>query len=91
MRTPPLVIEFHYTDGDIGAHPVGPAEVHLWSQFARGPGRHGEPDFILIRRAGPDEAVGLLPEKDGRCEACGVRHLGFTCDQWETIRATVEG
>lgn len=46
---PPLTIEFHYDDGDVGVHPVEPGDPYvtaLWRQFSRSV-RH-VPDRIVI-------------------------------------------
>ena len=54
-----LVIEFHYTDGDIGAYSIEDdlgesAPAVLWSLFS--PPKEGHaPDHIIIRLAEQDE------------------------------------
>ena len=52
-RTPKIVIEFHYRDGDVGAHPATPAETALWKGFSSA--RHHQPTHILLR---PDTTTG---------------------------------
>jgi hypothetical protein len=43
-----LVIEFHYSDGDVGAHPEKSEEARaLWAQFARADGEH-QAEFIRV-------------------------------------------
>jgi len=45
-----LVIEYHYTDGDVGAYPGGALEMSAWEGFC-GKAGASEPDHIIIRRA----------------------------------------
>lgn len=42
---PELVVEFHYEDGDVGAHPAGKREQDLWQDFTAG----HRPSHIVIR------------------------------------------
>ena len=46
-RLPKLVIEFHYNDGDVGAHPATPAQATLWTGFSQTT-RH-RPTHVLLR------------------------------------------
>jgi hypothetical protein len=51
-ETRPLVVEFHYADGDVGAHPEeGAVARTLWAEFTPG----HEPSHVVIRPAEPDE------------------------------------
>ena len=52
-RFPKLVIEFHYNDGDVGAHPATPEEARLWTGFSE-TARH-RPTHVLLR---PDTKTG---------------------------------
>lgn len=52
-RLPKLVIEFHYNDGDVGAHPATPAQATLWTGFSQTT-RH-RPTHVLLR---PDTKAG---------------------------------
>ena len=48
-----FVIEYHYRDGDVGAHPVQPHETvkQLWDGFAKS----RAPSYLVIR---PDTKAG---------------------------------
>lgn len=48
---PQWVVEFHYADGDVGAHPAGAHELALVRQFSMG---HA-PSHIVIRHKQADE------------------------------------
>lgn len=48
-RRPRLVIEYHYQDGDVGAHPAQPEAVALWTGFTPA----HPPSHLLIRPATP--------------------------------------
>lgn len=53
QKTSSLVVEYHYSDGDVGAHPAGKAETYLWKHFSKSK-EHG-PSHIVIR---PDSKTG---------------------------------
>lgn len=54
-----MVLEYHYTDGDVGAHPAEREDLlairPLWAGFATGPEHTEVPARIVIRPATPDE------------------------------------
>jgi hypothetical protein len=53
MPKPRLTTEFHYTDGDVGAHPASSLETAIWENFF--PSKTHRPTHILIR---PDTKSG---------------------------------
>ncbi len=46
-----LVIEYHYSDGDIGAYPAGREAQALWTLFDPVKTKESEPTHIIIRPA----------------------------------------
>ena len=75
-EVPPLVVEFHYADGDVGVHPVFPGshEEALWMEFAddgfpRAPAHH-----IVIRKNDDDgqRLSNRLRASDEALRACDL-------------------
>ena len=75
-EVPPLVVEFHYADGDVGVYPVLPGshEEALWMEFAddgfpRAPAHH-----IVIRKNDDDgqRLSNRLMASDEALQACGL-------------------
>lgn len=64
-----MVIEFHYDDGDVGAHDILPEHMaavkKLWAGFSAGTTH--EASHIVLRPATPDELFELGQDKLVKC------------------------